>query len=255
MKFKDFHEAFKWGSRLTTLENGEKAVRRFNQAQIIEHLLLIISFTTLAITGLAQRYAEATWGSWLINDLAGGIDAIRLVHHLAAILFIIQSLFHLWNILVMMVVDKEIGSMWPQWKDLKNLRQMIAYNLGKTRSRPRFDRYTVEEKIEYWALVWGTIVMGVTGLIQWFPTFFTKFLPGSAIPISRAIHSWEAVLAVSAIILWHSYHTLIKERNWSIFTGKMSEHEMIENHPLEYERIIAAREIIENRIGETSADK
>jgi hypothetical protein len=87
--------------------------------------------------------------------------------------------------------------------------------------------------------------MGITGLMQWFPTITTQYLPGSAIPIARVAHSLEAVLAVAAIAMWHMYHSVIKERNTSIFNGLMSEHEMLENHPLEHQRILAAYEYVQ----------
>lgn len=135
--------------------------------------------------------------------------------------------------------------MWPRWKDLLDLLHMVRFNLGLARKRPEHDRYSVEEKIEYWALLWGSIVMILTGLIQWFPAQITLLLPGQVVPVSRAIHGWEAVLAALSILVWHMYHTVIKEKNTSIFTGYMSEEEMHETHPLEYRRIMAAYDYLQ----------
>ncbi len=142
--------------------------------------------------------------------------------------------------------------MWPYLKDFKDLIQMVKFNLGLVKERPEFDRFTAEEKIEYWALIWGTVLMIITGLIMWFPITATSVLPGDIIPVSRALHGWEAVLATLAILTWHTYHVVIKERNRSIFTGIMTEEEMRHNHPLEYRRILAAYEYLQ-RISRESA--
>jgi formate dehydrogenase gamma subunit len=214
---------------------------RFNRSQQVEHWILLFSFTILAITGLVQRYSQVAVVAFIINRLFGGIESTRTVHHLAAIVFALQSIYHLWQILVMWFAKREKGGMLLRMQDLKDLLQILGFNLGIKKARPRYDRYTVEEKIEYWALVWGTIVMGVTGFIQWFPVQATQILPGDSIPVSRSIHSWEAILAILSIAIWHGYHTIIKERNTSIFTGYMTEEEMEENHSLEYRRILAAQ--------------
>jgi cytochrome b subunit of formate dehydrogenase len=122
--------------------------------------------------------------------------------------------------------------------------QMVKFNLGLTNKMPKFDRFTIEEKLEYWALLWGQIVMGATGFIMWFPLVVTSVLPGQVFPVAQALHRWEAILAALAILTWHMYHGCIKDKNRSIFTGLMSEAEMQHMHPLEYERILAADEYL-----------
>jgi cytochrome b subunit of formate dehydrogenase len=213
--------------------------------EIVEHWLLLFSFLTLGFTGLMQRYSDLYVIGWSINSLFGGIGSLRTIHHLAAIIFVIVAIYHAGQIVYMWFVKHEVGAMLPDVQDGYNLFDMFRYNLGMIKLRPRFDRFTVEEKLEYWALIWGTVIMILTGLMQWFPTVTTRFLPGEAIPIARLAHGMEAVLALLAIALWHMYHTVFKERNRSIFTGLMSEHDMKENHPLEYERIMAAYEYVE----------
>lgn len=235
--------------RMQVTTNGTRVFIRFSQAQRLEHQLLIVSFTTLAITGLLQRYSEYYLPGAIINDL-GGIDTIRTIHHLAAVLMILQSVYHLGYILAIWFVKRERGSMWPYLSDFLNLFRMLSYNVGLAKERPQFDRFTPEEKIEYWALLWGTPLMIITGLFLWFPTIVTRLLPGEAIPIALALHTWEAVLATLAILTWHMYHVLIKERNLSIFNGKMSEEQMRHEHPLEYRRIIAAHDYLQKINGE-----
>jgi len=225
--------------------DGTRMFVRFTRNEIIEHWILLVSFSTLGLTGLLQRYAGIYIVGLLINLVFGGIETLRVIHHLAAIAFGLQSIYHGFKILYFWFVRRELGAMFPMFKDLTDMVGMIKYNAGWAKQRPQFDRYTVEEKLEYWALIWGTLVMGLTGLMQWFPTITTQYLPGQAIPIARVAHSLEAVLAVAAIAMWHMYHSVIKERNSSIFNGLMSEHEMMENHPLEYQRIMAAYDYVQ----------
>ncbi len=237
-------EAQTLASRIVVLPDGRRIFRRFTRSQRYQHLVLLSSFTLLAFTGLLQSFSDSPFVATIINFL-GGIEGLRTIHRLAAIALIAVSIYHLWQILETWFVKRQRGAMWPQIKDFKDLVQMIRYNLDKAPEPPKFDRFSIEEKIEYWALLWGQVLMIVTGIIMWFPLLITKILPGSTIPIARALHGWEALLAVLSILIWHMYHTQIKTRNRSIFTGFMSEEEMLHEHPLEYERIMAAYEFLE----------
>ena len=203
----------------------------------------MVSFGTLAVTGLLQTFSSLPPVA-LVIQLLGGVDAVRTIHRLAAIVSAIQSFYHIWRILETWFVKRERGGMWPYLSDLMNLVQMIKFNTGLTDTRPQFDRFTIEEKLEYWALLWGNMVMGITGFIMWFPLVVTTVLPGEVFPVAQALHRWEAILAALAILTWHMYHGCIKDRNRSIFTGMMSEEEMQHMHPLEYRRILAADEYL-----------
>ncbi|NPA31027.1 MAG: hypothetical protein GXO37_03405 [Chloroflexi bacterium] len=235
-------EAEALAARMKVLPDGRRIFLRFDLVTRIQHFILLTSFSTLAVTGLLQHFSTHLWVARVVN-LLGGAQALRIVHHVAAALLIAVSLYHVWQILETWFVRRERGAMWPRWDDFKNLWYTVKYNLGLAPHRPLHDRFAIEEKLEYWALLWGQTLMMVTGLIMWFPVLVTKVLPGRAIPISRALHSWEAVLATLAIVTWHLYHVMIKTRNWSMFTGYLTEEEMLEEHPLEYERILAAYEV------------
>ncbi len=232
-------------ARVKPQVDGSVLIQRFSVKERIQHLILMMSFTTLGFTGLMQTFSRFTVVAWVINTILGGVDTLRIIHHLAAFVFGFQTIVHGFDILNHWFVKKEWGSMMPAWSDLTGLIGMLRYNLGLAEARPEFDRFSIEEKVEYWALWWGAIVMGLTGIFQWFPGLVTQFLPGVAIPMARMIHMLEAILAVLAIAIWHSYHTMIKERNVSIFTGYMSEHEMHENHALELKHIMKARELLD----------
>jgi cytochrome b subunit of formate dehydrogenase len=237
-------KAQKLASRIKTLPDGSRLFRRFDRSQRYQHLVLLSSFTLLAFTGLLQTFSGYAVIAAFINML-GGVEGLRTIHRLAAIALILVSVYHVWRILETWFVKRERGGMWPQIKDFKDLFHMILYNVDKAPEPPKFDRFSIEEKIEYWALLWGQVLMIVTGLVMWFPILITQVLPGTAIPISRSLHHWEAILAVLSILIWHMYHTQIKTRNLSIFTGYMTEEEVLDEHPLEYERIMAAHEFLQ----------
>jgi hypothetical protein len=124
-------------------------------------------------------------------------------------------------------------TMLPTLKDVTDAWQAFLFNLGLSKTQPQTGRYHFGEKAEYWAFVWGTIVMVITGFLLWNPIASTRLLPGQFIPAAKAAHGGEAVLAVLAIILWHFYHVHIRQFNKSMFTGYMTEKEMLHEHPQE----------------------
>jgi hypothetical protein len=123
--------------------------------------------------------------------------------------------------------------MLPSLQDVKDGWQALMYNLGFAKSRPQMGRFTFDEKLEYWAFVWGAMVMGVTGFMMWNPITTSSILPGEFIPAAKAAHGLEAVLAVLAILIWHFYGVHFKVFNKSMWSGEMSEDEMLHEHPLE----------------------
>ncbi len=206
--------------------------RRFHWSQRIEHVLLILSFTTLAVTGLAQKFASARISQAILRGL-GGVENDRTIHHVAATLMMFEVIYHLFMIGYKVIVGRSRMTMLPTVVDLRNALQALLYNIGLRKQRPQGDRYTFEEKAEYWALIWGTAIMALTGFMMWNPIATTNWLPGQVIPAAKAAHGAEAVLAVLAIILWHMYGVHIKHFNKSMWTGTMSEEEMLHEHPLE----------------------
>jgi cytochrome b subunit of formate dehydrogenase len=224
------------------MADGSRWFVRFSPVEVLEHWLVLIAFSILALTGLIQRFASLKVFAWIATSVLGGFGAISTVHQAAAVFFSALSLFHAGRILTIWFVRREPGAMMPRAGDGSNLFQMIQYNLGMIEQRPQFDRYTIEEKLTYWALLVFAALMGLTGVIQWFPAVVTRLLPGDVVPLARSIHGLTAILAVAAVLTWHLYHTVLKQRNTSIFTGLMSEQAMIESHPLDYHRIITAFE-------------
>jgi cytochrome b subunit of formate dehydrogenase/mono/diheme cytochrome c family protein len=141
-----------------------------------------------------------------------------------------------WHILVfgyLAYVRRTRFTMLPSLQDMKDAWQAFLHNIGRANTPPQMGRYTFEEKMEYWAFVWGAFIMGLTGFMMWNPITTVKVLPGEVIPAAKAAHGGEALLAVLAIIIWHIYGVHIKRFNKSMWTGKMSEEEMLHEHPLE----------------------
>lgn len=205
---------------------------RFPLARRIEHFTMLLSFTTLGLTGLPQKFPTAALSIAFVN-LLGGIENLRTIHHFAAIIMMLGTVWHLLVFGYMAYVRRTRLSMLPSLQDAKDGIQALLYNLGFAKTFPQMGRYTFEEKMEYWAFVWGTAVMVATGFMMWNPIATVKFLPGEAIPAAKAAHGGEAVLAVLAIIIWHMYGVHVKRFNKSMFTGKMSEEDMLHEHPLE----------------------
>ncbi len=222
----------------TTVSTPQKETvqeyRRFSSVQRAQHLLLILSFTLLAITGLPQKFAGEGWAETMIAWM-GTIENARLIHHYAAIVLVLVSIAEFVMIGYKIYVERARWTIFPRLQDAFDAFNQFFYNLGLRKDAPKYDRYAWGEKFEYWALVWGTAIMALTGFILWNPILSTKFLPGEWIPVAKAAHGGEAILAVLAILVWHIYNVHIKTFNKSMFTGKMSRHEMQEEHALELE--------------------
>lgn len=222
------------------MSEKQKGYPRFSVFQRIEHLILILSFTTLAVTGLPQKFASWPVSLSIIAAL-GGIETVRIIHHIAAAVFLLQSVYHLVAAMYGLIVKRREPAMLPVVKDALDAWQWLRHNLGLAKEPPRMPRFNFMEKMEYWAMIWGLVLMGITGLMLWNPIATTNFLPGEFIPAAKTAHGGEAVLAVLAIILWHFYNVHIKQFNKSMFTGKISRHEMEEEHAYELERIESGR--------------
>lgn len=227
-------------TKSTKAASAPRTYPRFAVAQRIEHLVLLLSFTTLAVTGLPQKFASSDLSIFLIR-LVGGVENMRTIHHVAAIVLMLSAIYHIiaagYNIFVL----RRNMTMLPVLKDVKDAWQAFVYNIGLGKSRPQMGRYTFEEKAEYWALIWGTIIMGLTGFLLWNPITAARLLPGEFIPAAKAAHGAEAILAVLAIIVWHAYGVHIKRFNKSMITGSLTEEEMLHEHPLELAAIKSGR--------------
>jgi formate dehydrogenase subunit gamma len=214
---------------------------RFVLSQRIEHILLVISFGMLCLTGLPQKFHDTVWAQWIMSAL-GGIGTTRIIHHIFAFMLAFEFLYHLIVIVYeLLLVRRRPLPMLPRLQDVRDGLSSVAYLSGLRPEKPQFDRYDFKQKVEYWALIWGLLVMGGTGLILMFPVVATRYLPGVLIPTAKVAHGYEAILAFLAIITWHLYNAHLSSGAFpldtSIFTGKVSGERMLEEHPLEYQRL------------------
>jgi cytochrome b subunit of formate dehydrogenase len=152
--------------------------------------------------------------------------------------------YHLFYIFVSHEGRRLVKDFWPRWQDAKDIWINLRYLTGHSRERAKFGRFGYPEKLEYWAVAWGIIIMGVTGLMIWFKLDVTAFVPRWVVDVAVTIHYYEAILACLAIVVWHFYHVIfapdVYPMNWAWWDGKVSEHWQHEEHPLE-ELLPAAR--------------
>lgn len=219
-----------------TSESEQKTFTRFSLAQRVEHALFLLSFTILAITGLAQKFGTTQTGGFTLRAL-GGIETARQIHHIAAISMMFESIYHVVMVLYRILVLRVPITMMPVFEDFRHLWHDLLYYFGLRERKAYYGRYNYAEKVEYLAVVWGTIIMAITGFMMWNPIATTRVLPGDVIPAAKSAHGNEAILAVLAIILWHFYHVHLRHFNKSMFTGKLTREEMTAEHPAELDAI------------------
>jgi len=213
---------------------------RFTRSDRVQHVVMLVSFLVLAVTGLPQKYIYLN-NPYLddLIDLMGGLEAVRVVHRWAATALMLVTVYHLLSVAQRVLVRRVALSMLPRYQDALDAWRSVRYNLGLAGQRPRMDRFTWEEKLEYWSLIWGTIVMIATGFMLWNPIATARLLPGQWIPAAQVVHGGEALLAILAVLVWHFYAVHLRQFNRSMLTGRISEEEMEHEHPLELERIKA----------------
>ena len=217
---------------------GKGLIQRFSLSSRIEHWVQMLSFVALAVTGLIQRYDGAWISEKLISGMSG-IEVVRDIHRVFATAMMVAVVYHFGAALYRKIVLDRPRVMVPSKADARALSGSVKYLFGRADAPPAQGRFSWEEKVEYWAFVWGTVIMVVSGFLLWNPIATTNIFPGEWIPTAKVIHGGEATLAVLSIIVWHIYHVHIAHFNKSMFTGTMSRHEMEEFHPLELASIDA----------------
>lgn len=222
--------------RKMNMASEKRSYLRFPLAYRLEHWTMVLSFTTLAITGLVQKFALSGISIWIITAL-GGLENVRVIHRIAAIVLMIEAVYHVGLLGYNLIVKRYGADLMLNVGDIRIAFQSLLFNLGLRSERPKQGRYTFEEKFEYFAIIWGTLVMIVTGFALWNPLATTEVLPGEFVPAAKVVHSGEALLAVLAILVWHFYHVHVRKFNKSMFTGRISAEDMHEEHPLELEAL------------------
>jgi formate dehydrogenase gamma subunit len=198
-----------------------------------QHAVLALSFIILAVTGFALKFPD----SGLAAMFGSSEPLRRWIHRIAGIVLLLVGLYHLIHVLRTREGRRLIKDLFPVKKDLADLACAVRYLTGLSDVKPKIGRFGYTEKMEYWAVVWGTILMGVTGLMIWFKLDVTRFLPRWVVDVALTIHYYEAVLACLAIVVWHFYHVIfdpdIYPLNTACWDGRMSEEWQQHEHPLE----------------------
>jgi formate dehydrogenase gamma subunit len=220
----------------------EKRYLRMTLNERVQHFLLLSSFITLVITGFALKFPEALWVRWLRDIFGSNAFEFRSdLHRIAAVIMVGVSLYHIGYVIFTKRGRKLISDMWFKKSDLTDLNRSFKYYTGKIKQRPKFGRFSYIEKMEYWAVVWGTVIMGITGSVLWFENTFLPVISNSGMDMATTIHYYEAILASLAILVWHFYFVIynpdVYPMNKAWFTGFLTEEEMEKEHPLELEEI------------------
>ncbi len=209
-------------------------VERMSIAFRITHAMLLVSFIVLAHSGFALKYPEAWWAC-PVPFIDALCQARGLVHRIAAVVMILASLIHVVHLMVDRRARRLMMGMIPNGDDLKDLKGRLEYFAGKRKHPPQAEWLSYPEKLEYLALIWGTVVMVTSGFILWFQNISLRWLPSWAIDVSTAVHFYEAILATLAIIVWHFYAVIFDPMVYpvdpALLTGKSSPARYLERRP------------------------
>jgi len=220
----------------------QNTVQRFDKHWVIQHIATFTSFILLVITGFALRFPDASWAR-LITYIGLTEYTRGIVHRISAVVLISAALYQWIFLLFARSWKGELVSLLPNIGDVSGFIQHMKYHLGLSKEKPDFDRYSYIEKAEFWALVWGNIIMALTGLVLWFPTYATFFFPSWIIKASETIHFYEAWLATLAILFYHMFFAIFHPEDYPMnltgITGKMPEEEVKERFPKWYRRLVA----------------
>jgi cytochrome b subunit of formate dehydrogenase len=220
-----------------------RLVTRMNRNQQIQHAVLFSSFIVLVLTGFGLKFPQ----SWFAGLLGMGERVRALTHRTAAVVLITVGIYHIFYVVFNKHGRRLLVDFLPVPKDVRDLWQTMRYYLGLSDQRPEFARFNYAEKAEYWALVWGLVVMASTGIALWAKVWVGNLFPRWWLDVATAIHLYEAVLATLAIVVWHFYQVFLDPdvypMNWAWWDGKMSFDHYREEHGLDATTLLeAARE-------------
>ncbi len=228
------HNFIIWRAKLIARRKLETGfVTRMPLRFRVQHAALLSSFLVLVLTGFALKFPD----SWFASMLSLGEHKRHLIHRIAAVVLIGVSIYHLFEAILSQHGRKLVRDLLPTLDDIQGAWQNIAYYLGLSSRKPEFPRFNYAEKAEYWALVWGMVVMAVTGVMLWAKVFVGNYMARWWLDVATAIHFYEAILATLAIVVWHFYQVFLDPdvypMNWAWWDGKMTVHHYREEHGLD----------------------
>ncbi|MGD0682839.1 MAG: cytochrome b/b6 domain-containing protein [Terracidiphilus sp.] len=235
------HNAVIWQSKARTLRAMQNPkMTRMSENQRWQHLILLSSFIILVLTGFALKFPN----SWLADVLAMGEKLRSITHRVAGVILIGAGIYHLFYLAMTKEGRRLICDFAPRPKDAFDALATMRYYLGLGGEKPRFGRFNYAEKAEYWALVWGTALMAVTGVMMWANVSTGNLLARWWVDVATAIHFYEAILATLAIVVWHFYQVFLDPdvypMNWAWWDGKMPAEHYRHEHGLDTEALAEA---------------
>jgi cytochrome b subunit of formate dehydrogenase len=208
------------------------------------------------MTGFQLKFPDSSYGKILYA--LGFNEGIRQwVHRISALIMIGLSIYHTIYLLFNKRGRDVLFGIFPKFSDIIQFKETMLYYMHLSKKHPQYENYNYMEKMEYWALIWGTLVMGFTGLVLWFPTVVGNWAPIWFIKVSETVHFYEAILATLAILIWHWFFVIFHPKEYpvsfTVFNGQMSVNHYKGEHRLQYHRIIL--EYLEVKSGKLEAKK
>jgi cytochrome b subunit of formate dehydrogenase len=215
---------------------------RLNFNERVQHMIFLICFIVLAITGLMLKLPEDIVASF--GEAKDVVFYYRgLLHRIAGTIMILVCIYHVFYLLFKPAGRRWLVDMLPRFKDLSDLFGTMLYYLRFKEKPPEYDRFYYKQKLEYGALIAGATLMSITGVLLWTEENWPKFV----LDIAVIVHGMEAILACLAIMVWHMYEVHLRPRKFPIdnlwITGVIDEEEMMEEYPLHYQKIMADPEL------------
>jgi cytochrome b subunit of formate dehydrogenase len=230
------HNAIIWRSKAVARRAMQNpSLTRMSTQQRWQHLILLTSFIVLVITGFALKYPS----SWIADLLGNGNgEKLRgLVHRIAGVILIGAGIYHTLYLAVTREGRRLLRDVVPRPRDAFDAWGTMRYHLGLSKIQPGFGRFSYAEKAEYWALVWGTALMAVTGIMMWAKVWVGNLLARWWVDVATSIHFYEAILATLAILVWHFYQVFLDPdvypMNWAWWDGKMPVEQYRHEHALD----------------------
>jgi cytochrome b subunit of formate dehydrogenase len=235
------HNVILWRSKAVARRRMQNPMMvRMTTNQRWQHLILLTSFIVLVITGFALKFPD----SWFAEVLGMGERLRSIVHRVAGVVLMGAGVYHVFYLAALREGRRLIRDIAPRPQDLRDAMQAMLYHLGVSKDKPKFGRFTYGEKAEYWALVWGTALMGLTGVMMWAKVWVGNLLARWWVDVATAVHFYEAILASLAIVVWHFYQVLgdpdVYPMNWAWWDGKMPVEHYREEHELDTESLAEA---------------
>jgi cytochrome b subunit of formate dehydrogenase len=236
------HNFIIWRSKAIARRSMQNPkMQRMSTNQRWQHLVLLTSFIVLVFTGFALKFPD----SWFAEALGIGEHVRSIVHRVAGVVLIVAGFYHVFYLAIAREGHRLIRDIAPRPKDLKDAVGAMLYYLRLSKTKPQFGRFTYGEKAEYWALVWGTGLMGLTGVMMWAKVWTGNLLARWWVDVATAVHFYEAILATLAIVVWHFYQVIgdpdVYPMNWAWWDGKMPVEHYKHEHALDTESLQSSK--------------